>query len=154
VPTVGAVVSPGAERVGSVVSQKEFARRSSRLAKCICTMERSRIEVSSDSLKSAGAQRRPGSSRPARGFLANCKSRSNYAACDRSLVREREPEFYRDGKERRRQFLKATELNDVCFRLWLRERLRSSEQIKPSVVYILVGTQLPRLSDIGFSGIN
>lgn len=71
-----------------------------------------------------------------------------------ALVREREPEFYRDGKERRRQFLKATELNNVCFRLWLRERLRPSEQIKPSVVYILVGTQLPRLSEIGFSGIN
>jgi len=92
-----------------VVSQTEFARRSNRLAKCTCTMDPIADRVELGFLEISRDRRRPGNSQPARGFLATCKSRSNYTAFDRSFVRERAPEFLGDGKEQRRQFLKASE---------------------------------------------
>jgi hypothetical protein len=155
VPTRGCCRFPGAERVGSVVSQTEFARRSNRLAKCTCTMDLIADRVELGFLEISRDRRRPGNSQPARGFLATCKSRSNYTAFDRSFVRERAPEFFR-GWERAETPIpgKPPKLNDVCYRLWLRESLWPAERIKPSVVYMLVGTQSPRLSEIVFSGIN
>jgi hypothetical protein len=109
VPTRGFVVSQ--ERRGLVQRFPKLSLQGDRigLQSALARWTRSRIEVNSDSLKSAGTRRRPGSSQPVRGFLATCKIRSNYTACDRSFVRERAPEFFRDGKEQRRQFLKATE---------------------------------------------
>src|SRR5260221_13305186 len=103
---VGVVVSQ--ERRGLVQWFPKLSLQGDRigLQSALAQWIRSGIEVNSDSFKSAGTRRRPGSSQPARGFLATCKSRSNYNSCDRSLVRGREAVFFRDCKEQRRQFLK------------------------------------------------
>ena len=97
---------------------------------------RSRIEVNSDSLKSTGIG--AGWETPSLRVVSWLPAKVAQIippAIVRSSASERLNSLGM-GKSRDANSGKPPKLNDVCYRLWLRESLWRSEQIKPSVVYI------------------